>query len=56
MGRKTYSRKLVIWMNGSRVADWIITASGEHQLVYDIDWIMSDYSRPLSLSLPCTES
>ena len=52
MGRKTYSRKLVIWMNGSRVADWIITASGGHQLVYDKDWIESDYSRPLSLSLP----
>ncbi len=52
MGKQSNVKKLVVWMNNIRVAEWCITASGEHQLLYDSDWINSDFFRPLSLSLP----
>ncbi len=52
MGKQSNMRKLVVWMNNIRVAEWFITASGENQLLYDSDWINSDFFRPLSLPLP----
>ena len=52
MGRKVKIRELNIWMNGEKVARWVIDSTGEHQLFYDEHWLTSSYVRPLSLSLP----
>jgi serine/threonine-protein kinase HipA len=52
MGRKSHSRSLSIWANGSRVGVWTLAARGETQLQYDADWMHSELGRPLSLSLP----
>ncbi|MCF7933949.1 MAG: type II toxin-antitoxin system HipA family toxin [Spirochaetia bacterium] len=52
MGRMTQSRTLGLWMNGSFVGRWSITASGEHRLNYASSWLESSQARPISLSLP----
>lgn len=44
---------LSLWMNGKRLGLWRRPASGEEELIYDSDWLASDFARPLSLSLPC---
>jgi serine/threonine-protein kinase HipA len=49
-------RALDIWMNGHRVGRWERTRSGSDQLTYDREWIASPQGRPLSLSLPFTQS
>ena len=45
-------RSLALWMNGERVGDWFIGASGRHTLQYCESWRNSRLGRPLSLSLP----
>ena len=54
MGRKSHSRALSVWTNGERVATWVIPARGNHELIYDAQWLASPAGRPLSLSLPFT--
>ncbi|WP_413458761.1 type II toxin-antitoxin system HipA family toxin [Herbaspirillum huttiense] len=44
-------RELGLWMNGSFVGTWAITAQGD-SLHYDPQWVASPGGRPLSLSLP----
>jgi serine/threonine-protein kinase HipA len=56
MGRKSRTRTLQLWMNGTFVGRWTISPSGEHQLYYDQTWLDSPGSRPLSISLPLQPS
>lgn len=49
-------RALDIWMNGHHVGRWERTRSGSDQLTYDREWMESPEGRPLSLSLPFTDS
>jgi serine/threonine-protein kinase HipA len=56
MGRRSRTRTLQLWMNGTFVGRWTISPSGEHQLYYDQTWLDSPGSRPLSLSLPLQPS
>lgn len=49
-------RSLALWMNGERVGDWFISASGHHTLQYCESWRNSRLGRPLSLSLPLQAS
>lgn len=52
MGRRSHSRALGIWFNGSLVGRWVIPAAGPMEFTYDPAWVASDEARPLSLSLP----
>ena len=56
MGRKSRTRTLQLWMNGTFIGRWTVTPAGEHQLYYDQDWLESSGSRPISLSLPLQPS
>jgi serine/threonine-protein kinase HipA len=51
-GRKSLSRELSVWVNGTLAAEWRIPARGVTELHYDPGWVQSDEGRPLSLSLP----
>jgi serine/threonine-protein kinase HipA len=51
-GRISHSRALSVWANGQRVATWRQPSRGTAELIYDSDWVASEMSRPLSLSLP----
>lgn len=53
MGRRSHSRALGLWMNHQFVGTWTISSQGE-TLQYDDDWSVSEFGRPLSLSLPFT--
>lgn len=52
MGRRSHSRALSVWANGSRIGEWHNPPGGVMAFQYDADWIASDVGRPLSLSLP----
>lgn len=52
MGRRSHSRALSVWANGSRIGEWHNPPAGVMSFQYDADWIASDVGRPLSLSLP----
>ncbi|WP_207001777.1 type II toxin-antitoxin system HipA family toxin [Trinickia mobilis] len=52
MGRKSLTRALSVWANGTRIGVWRIPARGATELQYDEAWIDSPAGRPLSLSLP----
>ena len=52
MARPRTTHALDVWMNGTRVATWSVTAQGVHELRYAVSWIASTSARPLSLSLP----
>lgn len=43
---------LNVWMNGLLVGIWEQNNLGVSSFQYDQDWITSDFSRPLSNSLP----
>ena len=52
MGRNSKTRELALWINGVHAADWLIPASGGHELRYTTEWAQSAQGRPLSMSLP----
>lgn len=52
MGRRPKTQTLGAWMNGEYVGRWTIDARGEHEFVYDPDWVSSEHGRSISLSLP----
>lgn len=52
MGRRSHTRVLSAWINGQRVGQWRLLASGETEFIYDVAWISSPGGRPLSLSMP----
>ncbi|MGH8818849.1 MAG: HipA N-terminal domain-containing protein, partial [Achromobacter pestifer] len=54
MGRRSHTRTLGLWMNGSFVGWWRILPHAGETLQYDNDWVASEQGRPLSLSLPFT--
>jgi serine/threonine-protein kinase HipA len=47
-------RELTVWANGSRVGNWRLPGRGAMEFQYDVSWLESPESRPLSLSLPLT--
>ncbi|ALU87620.1 HipA domain-containing protein [Herbaspirillum rubrisubalbicans M1] len=49
--RRRKPKELGLWMNGSFVGTWALTAQGD-SLQYDARWAASASGRPLSLSLP----
>jgi serine/threonine-protein kinase HipA len=52
MPRPSKSRRLAVWMNGEKVGTWSINAQGQHEFVYEQEWINAVDARPLSLSMP----
>ncbi|MBN9689730.1 MAG: type II toxin-antitoxin system HipA family toxin [Verrucomicrobia bacterium] len=56
MGRLGKSRALAVWMNGERVGEWRLPASGAQEFRYDEEWLSSPASRPISLSFPLRPS
>ncbi|GAA4417925.1 hypothetical protein GCM10011450_09290 [Advenella faeciporci] len=54
MGRRSRTRSLGLWMNGSFVGTWRIQPHMGEELQYDANWVSSKQGRPLSLSLPFT--
>ncbi|HVK55254.1 MAG TPA: type II toxin-antitoxin system HipA family toxin, partial [Burkholderiales bacterium] len=54
MGRKSQARELAAWVNGKLAGLWRIPNRGAMEFAYDPQWIDSEESRPLSLSLPLT--
>lgn len=52
MGRPSHSRALAVWINGQRVATWLMPARNAAELHYDVSWVIAAQGRPLSLSLP----
>jgi serine/threonine-protein kinase HipA len=53
MGRRSHTQRLIIWLNGTPVGCWEISA-GKATLTYFLDWLNDENTRPLSLSLPFT--
>lgn len=43
---------LDVWMNGERVGEWSLGATGTPIFAYDASWLASPRGRPISLSLP----
>ncbi len=52
MPRRFSSQTLSLWVNGTYVGRWTVTARGDMELHYDPAWRASSWGRPLSLSLP----
>lgn len=52
MGRRSHTRALGLWMNGSFVGTWRFNPHAGDVLEYDPGWVSSEQGRPLSLSLP----
>lgn len=52
MGRPSAARTLSIWMNGERVGAWSTRPSGPDEFHYAQDWLTSEATRPISLSMP----
>jgi serine/threonine-protein kinase HipA len=52
MGRRSHSRALGVWFNGTYVGRWLIPTNGPMSFTYDSTWVSSAEARPLSLSLP----
>ncbi len=55
MGRRRKSRSLSVWMNGEKVGDWRVAATGQ-EFLYAETWLSSPAARPISLSLPLRPS
>jgi serine/threonine-protein kinase HipA len=55
-GRPSKARALDAWMNGQRVGRWCVSASAVHSFQYDVAWPRSPHARPLSLSLPLSQT
>jgi serine/threonine-protein kinase HipA len=55
MGRRRKSRTLSVWMNGEKVGDWRLMATGQ-EFLYAETWLSSPAARPISLSLPLRPS
>ncbi|HEU0187429.1 MAG TPA: type II toxin-antitoxin system HipA family toxin [Gallionellaceae bacterium] len=51
-GRPSASQALDVWMNGELVGHWRCSPSKGHSFVYAASWLVSDYARSISLSLP----
>lgn len=54
MGRRSRTRSLGLWMNGSFVGTWRNEPHVGEVLQYDANWVTSKQGRSLSLSLPFT--
>ena len=54
MGRRSHSRALDAWANGTRVGQWRLPARGPGEFQYDDRCLASPEARPISLSLPIT--
>lgn len=54
MGRRSHTRVLGLWMNGSFVGTWRVQPGAGDILQYADEWVVSAPGRPLSLSLPFT--
>lgn len=52
MGRPRTRIPLTVYLNGEKVGSLSFSSTGRMQLVYDPSWLVSEHSRPLSLSLP----
>jgi len=55
MGRRRKSRSLSVWMNGEKVGNWRVAATGQ-EFLYAETWLSSPAARPISLSLPLRPS
>ena len=55
-GRPSKARALDAWMNGQRVGRWSVSANAVHSFQYDANWPTSPHARPLSLSLPLSQT
>ena len=49
-------RKLYLYMNGIRVGVLHRESTGQLRFTYDADWLSHKNTRPISLSLPLTET
>src|SRR5215204_4296280 len=56
MARKKQYRNLFIFMNGTRVGSLEREFSGSLIFTYDNDWLIWENARPISLSMPLTET
>jgi serine/threonine-protein kinase HipA len=56
MGRTNRSALLNLYMNGEKVGNLSRSSSGKLELIYADEWIESDRSRSISLSLPVVRS
>lgn len=52
MGRKSQSRRLVVWMNGEMVGTWDVKPNSTSEFSYASAWLDSPRKRPVSLSMP----
>ncbi|HEY6355682.1 MAG TPA: HipA N-terminal domain-containing protein, partial [Burkholderiaceae bacterium] len=48
------TKELRVWMNGELVGTWAQPRGGTDRFTYEISWLESPRSRPLSLSIPIT--
>lgn len=56
MARPSKTRRLHAWMNGEYVGEWINPSGRPQEFVYAQQWLTSRSARPLSLSMPLTQS
>ncbi|MHA6883198.1 type II toxin-antitoxin system HipA family toxin [Ralstonia pseudosolanacearum] len=54
MGRRSHTRALGLWMNGTHVGHWELHPHQGDVLKYAASWVAAPEGRPLSLSLPFT--
>lgn len=52
MGRPAKAKRLDVWMNGELAGNWTLAGNGEHIFAYDPAWPASEFSRPISTSMP----
>lgn len=55
MARKKHYHDLYVYMNGVSVGTLVRESTGRLAFTYDLDWLNSKESRPISLSMPLTE-
>lgn len=55
MGRRRHAQRLMVWLNGTPVAQWDASPSVQ-TLTYLPSWLDDERARPLSLSLPLRAS
>src|SRR5689334_8901695 len=55
MGRRRHAQRLIVWLNGTAVAQWDASPSVQ-TLTYLPSWLDNERARPLSLSLPLRTS
>jgi len=51
-GRPSASQTLDVWMNGELVGHWKYSPSKGHSFVYAASWLVNEYARSISLSMP----